>query len=86
MYALHYKMRITRNRVGIYMFKVNNRNCRTRSEICSKLTPERLQWRRSGVVVVNFEHISHLVIVFLLLTLSKQMPTGNYPRKFFSYG
>ena len=31
-------------------------------------TPER---RRSGVFIVNFEHISHLVVVFLLLTLSK---------------
>ena len=32
---------------GIYMFKVNNRNTRTRFEICSKLTiktPERRQW------------------------------------------
>ena len=28
---------------------------------------------RSGVFIVNFEHISHLVLVFLLLTLSKQM-------------
>ena len=23
-------------------------------------TPERRHWRRSGVVIVNFEHISHL--------------------------
>ena len=54
---------------GIYMFKVNNRNTRTRYEICSKLTiktPERRHWRRSGVFFVNFEHISHLVLVFLL--------------------
>ena len=29
------------------------------------------QWRRSGVVIVNFEHISHLVLVFLLLTLRR---------------
>ena len=29
------------------------------------------QWRRSGVFIVNFEHISHLVLVFLLLTLSR---------------
>ena len=32
---------------GIYLFKVNNRNTRTRCEICSKLTintPERRQW------------------------------------------
>ena len=42
------------------------------SEICSKLikTPERRQWRRSGVFIVNFEQISHLVLVFLLLTLN----------------
>ena len=26
---------------------------------------------RSGVFIVNFEHISHLVLVFLLLTLSR---------------
>ena len=45
---------------------------------CSKLTIETLeqgvkkwrQWRRSGVFIVNFEHISHLVLVFLLLTLN----------------
>ena len=48
--------------VGNYMLKVNNRNTRTRYEICSKLTiktPERCQWRCSGVFV-TFEHISHL--------------------------
>ena len=60
--------------VGNYMFKVNSRNTRTRSEICSKLTiktPERRHWRLSSVFIVNFEHISHLVLVCLLLTLSK---------------
>ena len=30
----------------------------------------------SAVFIVNFEHISHLVLVFLLLTLSRQMPAG----------
>ena len=62
------------------MFKVNNRNSRTRCEICSKLTiktPERRQWCRSGIFIVNFEHISHLVLVFLLLTLSRQMRAGK---------
>ena len=47
------------NPAGNYIFKSNNRNIRTRCEICSKLaikTPER------------FEHISHLVLVLLLLT------------------
>ena len=60
---------------GNYMFKVNNRNTRTKCEICSKLTikmPERPQTRRrSGIFIVNFEHISHLVLLFLSLTLSR---------------
>ena len=50
------------------MFKVNNRNTRARCEICSKLI------HRSGVIIVNFEHISHLVLVFLLLTLNMKLP------------
>ena len=44
---------------NIYLLKVNNRNTRKRSEICSKLTIktlERRQW--------------HLFLVFLLMTLS----------------
>ena len=28
------------------------------------------QWRRSGIFIVNFEHISHLVLESLLLTLN----------------
>ena len=61
---------------NIYYFKVNNKNPRKRCEICSKLiikTPER---RRSGDFIVNFEHISHLFLAFLLLTLNKQMLAG----------
>ena len=59
--------------VVIYLRKVNNRNTRTRCDVCSKLTiktPEQRQWRRSGVFIVNFEHISHLVPVFPLLNLN----------------
>ena len=55
-------------------FKVNNRSTRTRCEICSKLTiktPERCQCSRFGVFIVNFKHISHLVLVLLLLPLSR---------------
>ena len=66
-------MKYTTNPAGNYMFKINNRNTRTRCEICSKLTiktSERRHCRRSGVFIVNFEHIPHLVLVFLLLTLS----------------
>ena len=39
------------------MFKINNRNSRTRFEICSKLTiktPEWRQWRRSGVFIETY--------------------------------
>ena len=56
------------------MFKVNNKKTRTICEICSKLTiktPERHEWRRSGVFIINFEDISHIVLVFRLLTLSR---------------
>ena len=73
----HLKAKVVLNKTypaGIYLLKANNRNTRTRCEICSKLTintPERRHWRRSGVFIVNFEHISHLVLVFLLLTLNK---------------
>ena len=59
---------------GICLFKVNKRNTRTKDEICSKLTiktPERPQCRRSGVFIVSFKHISHFIIVFLLLTLNR---------------
>ena len=33
-------------------------------------TSERSHWRRSDVFIINFEHISHFVLVF---------PTGNWP-------
>ena len=54
------------NPTSNYMFKVNNRNTRTRCEICSKLTiktQELRQWGRSGVFIVHFEHILHLVLI-----------------------
>ena len=41
--------------LGIYMFKVNNRNTRTRCEICSKLTK----------IIVNFEHFTLRSSVFI---------------------
>ena len=68
------------NPAGNYMFKVNNRNTRTRCEIYSKWTiktQERRHWHRSGVFIVNFEHISHLALAFLFLTLSREMTTGK---------
>ena len=54
--------------------KLTNRNTTTRCEICSKLTiktPKQPQWRHSGVFIINFEHISRHVLVFLSLTLNR---------------
>ena len=62
------------NLANIYLFKVTNKNTRKRCEIYSKLTiktPERRQRRYSGVFMVNFEYISQLFLVFLLVTLIK---------------
>ena len=58
---------------GNYLLKVKNWNTRTRYEICSKLTIKTAnwrQWRCSGVSLINFEHISLLFLVFILITLS----------------
>ena len=30
-----------------------------------------MYWLRSDIFIVNFEHISHHILVFLLLTLSR---------------
>ena len=60
---------------GIYMFKVDNKNPRTRHETCLKLILKNkyqndiVKWC-SVVFIVNFERISYLVLVFLLLTLN----------------
>ena len=65
---------------SIYLLKFNNRNTRTLCKICSKLTiktPKRHHWCRSGVFIVNFEYISHVVLVFRLLTLKKQCRMGT---------
>ena len=53
------------NPAGMHLLKVNNKNSRTRCEICSKLTI-----KTPGVFMVNFKHISHIVLVFPLLTLN----------------
>ena len=63
------------NLANTQLFEVNSINIRNRCEISSKLTiktPKRRHWLCSGVFIVNFEHISHLLLVFLLLTLNKQ--------------
>ena len=78
--------------VEIYLLKANNRNTTTRCEICSKLTIKTLeshnqsykyrlnddtQWRRSGVFLVNFKLISHIVLLFPLLILNNWMSDSS---------
>ena len=60
--------------------------------MCSKLTikiPERLHWRHSGVFIVNFELYFTTFLLFLWMTLNKDVLAGyltDYlkliPRKF----
>ena len=53
-----------------YLFKFKGK----KYEICPKLklkTPERRRWRCFGLFIVEFEHISHLFLVFLILNLNK---------------
>ena len=62
---------------GIYSFKVNNGNTRTICQICSKLT-----MKRQDAVIFNFEHISHIVLVFqaLLWWEASSRSTGTLER------
>ena len=50
------------NPADFYLFKVNNENTKTMYVICSNLTiktQERQHWCRSGILIVNSEHISY---------------------------
>ena len=55
------------------MFKVNNR---WQNDIIDCVLSS-CQGHHSGIFIDNFEHISHLVPVFLLLNLNRQMPAGE---------
>ena len=60
------------NPASIFLFKINNEITKTMSEIYLKLkikTPEQSQWRYFSVFITKFEQISHIVLVFPLLTL-----------------
>ena len=67
-------MVITRVPATIYLFKVKSKSTKKRCETCSKLAKkisEQSHLRR--VYIVNFEHILHIFLVFLLLTLNKKV-------------
>ena len=65
----HLSSEIAINSENIYLFKTNNRNIRKSCEICSEIPLKRLEGR-FDIFIVNFKHISHLFLVFLLLSLS----------------
>ena len=52
-----------------YLFKFNTDSIK-KSEICSKLTIKTVE-RRSGIFILNFEHISHLFLMLLLFTMNR---------------
>ena len=77
-FVVHLSLLLTLNTsseaVSEYMVKVNNRNTRTSCEICSKITiktQKRRYCRHSDVFVVNIKRVSHLFLVFILLTLNR---------------
>ena len=58
---------------SIFSIKVINVNTKIMSEICSKFTIKKPEWRHwchSGVYIVNFEQISHITVDFEQVTLS----------------
>ena len=56
----------------IYFFKVDNRNTKKRCELFPKLTIKtQNNVNDVRVFIVNFQFISHIFLVFLLLTLKK---------------
>ena len=72
------------NPAGIDVLNSSNRNIITIFEICSKLTkktPERRQWRHSGVFIVNLHrfHVLHWVFPFLTSKYRlKSIVSANY--------
>ena len=61
----------------IYLFKIDNKSTWKKVEICTT-TSEQHHWFCSSVVIVNFDHILELFLVFLLSTLNKKMFAGFF--------
>ena len=62
---------------------MSNRSITQLTFTCSKSTISTLEdgvledVQSSGVLIVNFEHMPHLFLVFLLQTLNKEMLAGK---------
>ena len=54
---------------GMYLLKVDKRNTRARCKLYSRLTIKDSK-TTPMTPIVNFKHISHFVLLFLLLTLN----------------
>ena len=67
---IYMKYKRTQNRKPSIQ-KIGNSNL---FKVATKAKPH---WRCSGVFIVNFEHISHLFLMFLLFTKNKKMLTAN---------
>ena len=65
---------------NICFFKVYNRNTVKWCEICSKFTikiPEQCHDVIPSFLIVHFEYISHIFLVFLELTLNRHLSGGS---------
>ena len=79
----HYKDTLQKKIPSNNIYKYTCSNCKATyySKTCRQFLTRaaehmgvsNLKWRRSSVFIVNFKHISNLFLVFLLLTLNKQM-------------
>ena len=64
------------SQLNIFLLTVNNKNSRKRCGTYLRLTiktTERRQQHHPRVFIVTFEHVSHLSLVFLLLTFTQQV-------------
>ena len=76
--AIFGKLNFLNSHLWILYIKADSKLTLPSQKTCSKLTIETQQQgvkyvhvkRRSGVFIVNFEHISHLVLMFLFVTMS----------------
>ena len=62
---------------NIYLFKVNSRNTQKKIKNIFKVNKREIRTTSFRFFIVNFEDISHLFLVFLLLTLTKYLFAGQ---------
>ena len=62
---------------NIYLFKVNSRNTQKKVKNVFKVNNREIRTTSFCFFIVNFEDISHLFLVFLLLTLTTYLLAGE---------